>query len=71
MGTAKSAEIRPLARVDGSHLAFRILIRAFVLYLDGWFFLARCSFVCAKSDIRKLKIAVGTTDSNGLKCPGF
>ena len=71
MGTAKSAEIRPLAGVDGSHLAFRILIRAFVLDLDGWFFLARCSFVCAKSDVGKLKIAVGTANANGLKRPGF
>ena len=69
MGTAKSAEIRPLARVDGSHLTFRI--RAFVLDLDGWFFLARCSFVCAKSDVGKLKIAVGTANANGLKRPGF
>ena len=53
---------------------FRTLVRLVVLYLDGWdgwFFLARRSFVCAKSDVGKFKITVGAADANGLKCSGF
>ncbi len=74
MGTAKSPEIRLPAAIDGSHLTFRILISPIVLYLDGWdgwFFLARRSLVCAKSDVGKFKIAVGSADANRLKCSGF
>jgi hypothetical protein len=46
-------------------------IRPVVLGFAGRFLFARRSVVCAESDIGKFKIAVGTTDANGLKCPGF
>lgn len=49
-----------------------MLTRPVVLYLDGsdgWFLLARRSLVCAKSNVGKLKIAVGTIKAGGLKCP--
>jgi hypothetical protein len=70
MGTAKSPEIRLSAGVDGSYLTFRTLVRPVMLYLDR-FLLARGSFVRAKSDVGKFKIAVGAANANGLKCPGF